>query len=82
MSLVSLIPKCAGNNKLIPLHEFFEAIEGSARVGNWSEADRIQIAVLKLMDAARAFYNASVELHEPNTTWAMSKPHFKGVSAT
>ena len=77
LSSVSLIPKWAGNDKAIPLHDFFEAIEGSARVGNWSEADRIQVAVLKLADAARAFYNASVELHEPNITWATFKATFQ-----
>jgi hypothetical protein len=76
LSLVSLIPKWAGNDKAIPIHDFFEAIEGSARVGNWSEADKIQVAVLKLADAARAFYNASVELHEPDITWATFKVTF------
>jgi hypothetical protein len=46
LSLVSQIPKWAGNDKAVPLHEFFEAIEGSARVGNWSEQDMIQVATL------------------------------------
>jgi hypothetical protein len=77
LSSVSLIPKWAGNDKAIPFHDFFEAIEGSARVGNWLEADRILVAVLKLADTARAFYNASVELHEPNTTWATFKATFQ-----
>jgi len=59
------------------LTRFFEAIEGSAPVGNWSEADRIQVAVLKLTNADTAFYNGSVELHEPNVTWATFKATFQ-----
>jgi hypothetical protein len=55
LSLVSLIPKWGGNEKAAPLQEFFNAIEGSAKVGNWSDADKIQVAVLKITDAARAF---------------------------
>ena len=73
LSPVSLVPKWAGNEKAVPLHEFFEAIDSAARIGNWTDADRIQIAVLKLTDSARAFYNASSELHEPSVTWATFK---------
>jgi hypothetical protein len=32
LSLLSQIPKWAGIDKAVPLHEFFETIEGSARV--------------------------------------------------
>jgi hypothetical protein len=49
---VSLIPKWAGNDKAVPLQEFFNAIEGSAMMENWSDFDKIQVAVLKLSDAA------------------------------
>jgi hypothetical protein len=77
LSLVSLIPKRAGNEKAIPLHEFFETIEGSARLGNWSDTDKIQVAVLKLTDAARAFYNGNLELREPNITWENFKATFQ-----
>jgi hypothetical protein len=74
---VSLIPRWAGNEKAIPLHEFFETIEGSARVGNWSDTDKIQVAALKLTDAARAFYNGNLELREPNITWENFKAAFQ-----
>jgi hypothetical protein len=78
LPLVSLIPKWAGNDKAVPLQEFFNAIEGSARVGNWSDADKIQVAVLKLSDAARAFYNASSELQAHNVTvWDIFKKSFQ-----
>jgi hypothetical protein len=42
LSLVSLIPKWAGNDKAVPLHFFFK-VECSARVGNWANADMIQV---------------------------------------
>jgi hypothetical protein len=54
LSLVALIPKWSGNEAAVPLNEFMDAIEGSARIGNWSDADKIQVCVLKLRDTARA----------------------------
>jgi hypothetical protein len=82
LSLVSQIPKWAGNDKAVSLHEFFEAIEVSARVGNWSEQDMIQVATLKLVDAARALYNGNLDLHEPNVTLSNFKSDFKNGSGT
>jgi hypothetical protein len=46
-------------------------------VGNWSGADMVQFVVLKLTDAARAFYNGSLELRESNVTWATFKATFQ-----
>jgi hypothetical protein len=34
LSLVTPIPKWGGTEKALPLNEFFDAIEGSAHVGN------------------------------------------------
>jgi hypothetical protein len=36
----------------------------------------VRIAVMKLSDAARAFYNATPELHIQDTTWAPCKAAF------
>jgi hypothetical protein len=36
LSLVALAPKWAGTDKAVPLNEFFETIESTARIGNWS----------------------------------------------
>jgi hypothetical protein len=63
----------AGTVKAAPLHEFTEAIEGTARVGNWSDADNVQVAVMTLTDAARAFYNGTLEQHDRSITWAICK---------
>ena len=40
------------------------------------ESDQIRIAVLKLTDAARLFYNGCPELHEKNVMWQMFKSVF------
>jgi hypothetical protein len=40
---------------------------------NWEESDQIRIAVLKLTEAARLFYNGSPELHEKDVTWQKFK---------
>jgi hypothetical protein len=77
LSLVSIVPKWAGRDKAIPLHHFFEAIDSAARIGNWTDPDRLQIAVIKLTDSARAFYNGSSEVHELNVTWATFKTTFQ-----
>ena len=60
LSLVSLVPKWSGGETALPINEFFEILEGSAAIGNWTEADQKQVFVLKLTDAARAFYSATL----------------------
>jgi hypothetical protein len=77
LSLESLILKWAGNDKVVPIHEFFNAVESSARLGNLSDINKIQIAVLKHTDAAREFYNAISELQAPEITWASFKKTFQ-----
>jgi hypothetical protein len=44
-SLVALIPKWTGSDKGVPLEKFLEAVEIAARLGNWTEADMIQITL-------------------------------------
>jgi hypothetical protein len=77
MSMVSLIPKWGGTEKSVPISEFFDTIEGAAKVGNWSPEDKIQIAILKLMDAAKTFYSGSVELHAADISWENFKRIFQ-----
>ena len=76
LSLVSLAPKWSGGESAPPFQEFFDAIEGSAAIGNWTQADMKQVSALKLTDAARAFYSATLELRNPNTTWQDFKSRF------
>jgi hypothetical protein len=75
-SLVSLVPKWAGTPGTVPLSEFLESIESAARIGRWTDDDKVRIAILKLFDTARAFFNAHLELHSPDLTWAAFKGAF------
>jgi hypothetical protein len=69
-SLVALIPKWTESDKGVPLEEFLEAVEIAARLGNWTEADMVQITILRLMDSARVFYEGNLDLHNKQITWA------------
>jgi len=76
LSLVSLVLKWSGGETALPINEFFDIIEGSAAIGNWTEGDQKQVCALKLTDAARAFYSATPELRDPNNTWQDFKARF------
>ena len=73
---MSLVPKWSGGESAPPIQEFFDTIEGSAGIGNWTQADIKQVCALELRDAARAFYSATFELRNPNTTWQEFKSRF------
>jgi len=51
-------------------------VESSAIIGNWSDFDRIQIAVLKLTEVAKAFYSSNPELHSTRISWENFKVKF------
>jgi len=76
LSLVSLVPRWSGVASAPPIQEFFDTIEGSAAIGNWTQADMRQVCALKLTDADRAFYSATPVLRSPNTTWQDFKSRF------
>jgi hypothetical protein len=48
LSLVGMVPKWSGTDKAVPVHEFFEILESTARVGNWAREDLIRIAAMRL----------------------------------
>ena len=73
LSLVSLVPKWSGSESGIPLEEFLSSIEGAAQVGLWDNSDRFNVAVLRLMDGAKQFYNGCLELHSPDADWQRFK---------
>jgi hypothetical protein len=76
LSRVSLIPKWAGPPKTTTLQEFFGVIVSTAHVDHWTNEDMVRFATFKLTDAARSFYNATPELHEPTITWDLFKAAF------
>ena len=69
LSVISLIPKWAGTEKSVSVEEFFESVESSARIGNWSDPDKIQISILKISEVPKAFYSSSPELHKGDIPW-------------
>jgi hypothetical protein len=73
---VSLVPKWSGGETALPINEFFEFIEGSTAIRNWTDADQKQVCALRLTDAARAFYSATPELRDPATTCQDFKARF------
>ena len=77
MSLVSLVSQWTGTDKGALLNQFFEAIDIAALIGCWSEADMVQLAILRLSNIARAFYDGTRELHDRNITWANFKAIFQ-----
>jgi len=76
LSLVSLIPKWSGTEKSVSVKEFFELVESSAKIGNWSESDKIQITVLKFTEVAKAFYSSNPELQNTGISWENFKAKF------
>jgi len=76
LSLISFIPKWSGTKKSVRVKEFFESVESSAIIGNWSQSDKIQITVLKLTEVAKAFYSSNPELHSTSISWENFKVKF------
>jgi len=76
LSLICLIPKWSGTETSISVDEYFELVESTAKIGNWSDSDRKQITVLKLTDVARAFYSSNRDLRSTTITWEDFKLKF------
>ena len=73
LSLVALVPEWSGEDSAVTLEEFFSSIEGPANTGIWKDADRVEIAILKLTGSAKIFYQGCPELHEDGLTWQRFK---------
>lgn len=77
MSLVTLIPKWTGSDSAVTLEEFLVSVESAARIGQWQDNDKREIAALKLGGAAKLFYQGCRELHEIDATWQVFKSAFR-----
>ena len=77
LSLISLVPKWSGAENSVPLEEFLSCIERASKIGRWDETDLLQVAILRLADPAKTFYNTCLELQAPDTTWQTFKNVFK-----
>ena len=76
LSLISLIPKWSGTEKSVSVKEFFESVESSALIGNWSQFAKVKITVLKLTEVAKAFYNSKPQLHSTSISRENCKDKF------
>jgi hypothetical protein len=56
LCLVALIPKWLGQESTVTLEEFLSSIESSARLGRWEDADKVEIAALKLTGSVKTFF--------------------------
>jgi hypothetical protein len=77
LPLVALIPKWSVQDSTVTLEEFLSSIESSARLGRWEDADRVEIAVLKLTGSAKTFYQGCAELHADCVPWKTFKDTFR-----
>jgi len=77
LSLVSLVSKWSSAESSVSLEEFFGSVESASRIGNWTDRDNFEIAVLKLTDSAKRFYQGCPELHKPDATWQNYKDTFR-----
>ena len=49
-----------------------------SKIGHWDEADRLQVAILRLADPAKSFlYHSCAELHSEDATWQEFKKALK-----
>ena len=69
LSLISIVPEWPSVENATPLEEFLASIDRAATLGKWQDADCFNIALLRLADPTRAFYNACPELHTKDASW-------------
>jgi hypothetical protein len=50
------------------LQELFSSVDATADLGNWTDANKIRVATLKVVDTARACWDATPERHCRNVT--------------
>jgi len=56
LSLITLIPNWSGPESAVTLEEFFDCIEGSSHIGQWQDADKVEIVILKLAGPDKVFF--------------------------
>src|SRR5215469_4079172 len=73
LSLVNIIPKWSGSSQSGSLSDFINSVERAADSGNWSDQDRVSLAIMKLEDSARLFVEAAPELKKKDLKWTELK---------
>jgi hypothetical protein len=77
MSLITLVPKWDGSESAGNLEEFLTSVDTAARIGNWQDIDKTQVAALKLSGSAKMVYQGCSELRSENTSWQVFKETFR-----
>jgi len=65
-----------GGENATPLEEFLASMDRAALLGKWHDSDCMNIAVLRLADPAKEFYNACTE-HTKDASWRDFKGAFR-----
>jgi hypothetical protein len=76
LSSVSLIPKLSGSDTTISIEDFFSNVS-STKIANCKQTDQLQIAILKLNEGTKTFYQGCAELHTKETDWHTFKKAFR-----
>jgi hypothetical protein len=58
------------------LQELFNSVDATADFVDWTDAHKIRVATSKLVDTARACYDATPKLHGKDITWTDFKKCF------
>ena len=53
LSLITLIPKSSRPDSVVTIEEIFDSIDCPSPIGRWQDADRVEIATLKLAGPAK-----------------------------
>jgi hypothetical protein len=77
LSLISLVPKWSGSETAVSLEELINIVETAARIGRWQDRDNFEIAVLRLTDSVKVFYQGYAELHAQDASWQTFKEVFR-----
>ena len=75
LSLISPYTQVIRDRK-VSVKEFFDSVESSAKIGNWSDFYKVQITALNLTEVAKVFYSSNPELHSASISWETFKAKF------
>jgi hypothetical protein len=82
LSSILLVPRRSGFESATLLEEFIESVGNAAQLRRCTTADCVHVAVLKLAEPTRSFYNTCLELHAKDATWDKFKKAFRQVLET
>jgi hypothetical protein len=79
LSLFTVILNWTGTSTSCGLQEFCNSVDTTADLGDWTDANKLRVATLKVVDTARACYDATPELHCMDIMWTDFKVFLRSV---